>query len=170
MKKLETTRLSLSPISKEDEEYFLKYSLETNHLFYEKMSDTALKGWIHKAYEHWSKHSYGVWTIRLKEDDHFVGFCSLRFDEEDKETILSYGVLIPYRKQGYTFEAVSVVIQYGFRHCSLSHLIAGVKKDNIASIQLLEKLGFHKLSVSPRSYTYIKGNLPEEKPYQILNL
>jgi RimJ/RimL family protein N-acetyltransferase len=162
LNQLATTRLILSPISTEDEGYFLTYSLEPNHLFYEKVSVPALKVWIYKAYEHWYKHSYGVWTIRLKEDGQFIGFCSLRFDEQDKETILSYGILIPYRKQGYAFEAVSAIIQYGFPHCSLRHLIAGVKQDNLASIQLLEKLGFHQLNASPTSYTYTKESLPEE--------
>jgi len=44
---------------------------------------------------------------------------------------------------------------YVFKKCSLSHLIAGVKKDNIASIQLLEQLKM-KFSSTSESYTYIK--------------
>ncbi|MHB9147195.1 MAG: GNAT family N-acetyltransferase [Candidatus Amoebophilus sp.] len=159
---IETSRLMLSPISKEDEAILIKHPSVTTTLFYTdiQMSVGAIRAWLLNAYEHWHKHPYGVWVIRIKESRQFIGFCSLRFDEEIRETILSYGILEHYRKKGYAFEAVSAVIQYGFQECSLNHIIANVKQDNIASIHLLEKLGMKKVSISERSYTYTKIKEP----------
>lgn len=153
---IETPRLILFPISQEDESILINHPSITNSLFYTKVSVEAIRGWLLNAYEHWHKHPYGVWTIRLKECKQFIGFCSLRFNTETKETILSYGILESYRRKGYAFEAINAVIQYGFQKCCLNYIIAGVKQDNIASIYLLEKLGMKRSNISERTYTYVK--------------
>jgi RimJ/RimL family protein N-acetyltransferase len=153
---IKTRRLTLIPITKQDEALFINNPSTTNTLFYTKISIEAIRGWLLNAYEHWRKHPYGVWTIRLKESKQFIGFCSLRSDIEAEETALSYGILETYRRKGYAFEATSTVMQYGFKKCSLTRIVAGVKQDNIASIQLLEKLGMERFSMSERSYTYVK--------------
>jgi len=148
----------LSPTSKEGEAILMNHPSVTTTLFYTdiQISVGAIRAWLLNAYEHWHKHPYGVWVIRIKESRQFIGFCSLRFDEETRETILSYGILEHYREKGYAFEAVSAVIQYGFQRCFLSRIMANVNKGNLASIHLLEKLEMTRFSISEKSYTYIK--------------
>ncbi|MBL3644630.1 GNAT family N-acetyltransferase [Bacillus sp. RHFB] len=52
---------------------------------------------------------------------------------------------------GYTTEAVNLVIDYAFRTLSLHRIEAGVMPNNIGSIRVLEKAGFHKEGIAKQN-------------------
>ena len=100
-------------------------------------------------------------AILLKENKEFIGSVALNELNTAKYN-LEYYIKPEYRKRGYTFEAVKEVLKQAFENklVSLRETIkyaaykktktkikcfyARVDEDNIASIKLLEKLGFEK--------------------------
>jgi len=55
---------------------------------------------------------------------------------------LAYYLARPYWGQGLATEASRAFVDYGFRDLDLSRIEAGVNANNVASIRVLQKLGF----------------------------
>jgi [ribosomal protein S5]-alanine N-acetyltransferase len=68
---------------------------------------------------------------------------------------------------GYTFEAISKVIQYGFDEFGLTRIGAVVFRENEASIKLLTKAGFEKEGIL-RDYMYQNGEAFDTYVYSII--
>ena len=49
-----------------------------------------------------------------------------------------------HNAKGYTTEALQLVVDFAFRELKLHRIEAGAMLDNIASIRVLEKVGFKK--------------------------
>ena len=88
--------------------------------------------------------------ISLRTTDEFIGLVSI--DEyHDKDAYeLSYQFLPQYWGQGYAYEVLTDVINYGLNILNLPHLVAETQTANIASCRLLEKVGMHKVQVLER--------------------
>lgn len=56
---------------------------------------------------------------------------------------LAYYLARPYWGFGFATEASRVFVDYRFRNLNLSRIEAGVNARNMASIRVLQKLGFH---------------------------
>lgn len=82
-------------------------------------------------------------AVILKSNDSIIGWCGLQsFDPYPDEIEIFYGLSKNYWNRGYITEAAKVVVQYGFQNLLLEKIVAGVKPNNIASIKILEKIGF----------------------------
>ena len=49
--------------------------------------------------------------------------------------------------KGYSSEALKMIVTYGFNVLNLRRLEAGIYEDNIGSIKIFEKLGFHREAI-----------------------
>ena len=75
--------------------------------------------------------------------DRVVGSCLLfRYDGKSASAELGYVMGQEYWNKGYTHEALSGLLSYVFRKYKLRSIKAVVDSDNIASSNLLLKLGF----------------------------
>ncbi|BAZ18115.1 acetyltransferase [Calothrix sp. NIES-4071] len=85
---------------------------------------------------------YGVWLIIRTDDSTLVGDLGFRGKSEDNQTLeIGYEVLAAYRNKGYATEAVQALIDFAFTQLEAQKIIAHTPTDNIASIQIVEKLG-----------------------------
>ena len=57
-----------------------------------------------------------------------------------------------HNTKGYTTEALQLVVDFAFRELKLHRIEAGAMLDNIASIRVLEKVGFKKEGIAKRKY------------------
>jgi ribosomal-protein-alanine N-acetyltransferase len=57
---------------------------------------------------------------------------------------IAYGVVPPYRRQGYAFEAVRTLVGWAFNRPGVTQIIANCDDDNVGSIRILEKLGMQR--------------------------
>ena len=94
--------------------------------------------------DHWGRHGYGVWALRLRDGGGFVGRAGLRRRDIDgvDETELMCALAPDQWGQGYATEAARAVIGIAFDHLMLPSLVAGVAPADAASRRLVEKLGF----------------------------
>jgi [ribosomal protein S5]-alanine N-acetyltransferase len=87
--------------------------------------------------------SIQYWPIYILETNQNVGCCGLRpYDSENK--ILEMGIHLKsqYWGKGFAMEACTSVIEYAFKILNANAIFAGHNPKNIASAQLLKKLGF----------------------------
>ncbi|PLR75706.1 RimJ/RimL family protein N-acetyltransferase [Bacillus sp. V3-13] len=69
---------------------------------------------------------------------------------------------------GYTTEAVKLIVDYGFDKLKLHRIEAGVMPHNIASTRVLEKSGFHKEGIAKQNVK-INGKWEDHQVLAIIN-
>jgi [ribosomal protein S5]-alanine N-acetyltransferase len=95
-----------------------------------------------------SQLGYGVWLIIRTDDSTLignVGFFGKSGNEESLE--IGYEVLSAYRNQGYATEVVTAMIDFAFTQLQIKQINAYTPKDNVASIQIMKKLGMQNLGL-----------------------
>jgi [ribosomal protein S5]-alanine N-acetyltransferase len=90
----------------------------------------------------------GLLATVFKPESRYIGRCGLYpLRAEDNEVIpgeanLAYYLARPYWGRGLASEAGRAFIEYGFRELGLSRIEAGINANNLASIRVIQKLGF----------------------------
>ena len=80
---------------------------------------------------------------------------------------VGYDLAAAHRRRGIMTEALGVVLRYGFEMMRLNKVEACTDPRNVASIRLLEKLGFHQDGVL-RENTYFHGRFIDEAVFSLL--
>jgi len=84
-----------------------------------------------------------MWAISLRDDPRMIGDCLLfRWDEEDMRAELGYELMVSHWGRGLVTEAARAMLTFGFRSMDLHRVEANVDPANVASVRVLEKLGF----------------------------
>jgi ribosomal-protein-alanine N-acetyltransferase len=86
------------------------------------------------------------WVVRL-HDGTFVGRvqATVRADH----TIIGYDIFVPYWRNGYGKESCAAMLAFLERECAITVFRAFVDIENVASIALLESLGFERVWTGP---------------------
>ena len=103
-------------------------------------SITAAKHFI-ENYDHYQLYGFGRWAMIRKEDDAFLGWCGIKYNE-DKEIDIGFRLMKKYWNRGYASEAALATINFSRSSLKINILVARAAKENIASLRVLEKLGF----------------------------
>jgi ribosomal-protein-alanine N-acetyltransferase len=85
---------------------------------------------------------FGLNRVALKDSDIPIGICGLLQRESLPCPDLGFAFLPGYRSLGFAQEAATAVLQHGCSVLKQTHIAAIVSPENIASIRLIEKLGF----------------------------
>ncbi|MGE8207645.1 GNAT family N-acetyltransferase [Heyndrickxia sp. NPDC080065] len=146
---LETERLVLRELVENDAQDILKcFSNDDVLRYYGQKPLTSIEQvkQIIKNFAGQFKEKNGVkWGIELKETGIMIGTIGLQeWSLEHKRANISYALFPEKWGNGYASEAVDKVISYGFQELGLERIGAVVFVENIASSQLLIKLGFTK--------------------------
>jgi len=85
------------------------------------------------------------WGIALKETDELIGTCGfVLWERRQYYAEIGYDLASKYWRQGFMSEAAQAMVKFGFAHMDLHRIEAMVMPENIASLQLLRKLGFRE--------------------------
>ncbi|PIC84673.1 GNAT family N-acetyltransferase [Sporosarcina sp. P1] len=169
---LETDRLILRELTNEDAEgIFACFSNEDVTRFYgqetlksieeaEKFVDIFSKNYSEKI---------GMrWGIERKETKGIIGTIGFNaWLPKHKRAEIGYEIHPQQWRKGYTSEAVSEVLSYGFDIMGLTRIGAVVFIENEASNKLLGKVGFQKEGVL-RNYMYQDGKAYDTNVYSLL--
>ena len=106
----------------------------------------------------YGRFGYGMWGIFDKENDRLIGEAGLepRFDVdrsaypydwmfEDNCAELGFFIAEQLWGRGYCTEVCSQVLTYCREHFGISDVFARAEDGNVASVRVLEKLGFTKI-------------------------
>lgn len=81
--------------------------------------------------------------MALLLDDRFVGTCSLlSIDRHHRRCEIGYGLAPSHWGMGLASEAVAAMLEQAFKGLSIRRIEATVDPRNLASIRILERLGF----------------------------
>lgn len=97
----------------------------------------------------WCRHSYrqngfGPWAVVEKSSSTLAGFCGLnaeRVDDAD-EIEIGYRLAPGFWGKGLGTEAARGALAHGFETLRIESLIAIVEPANVASVKVIQKLGF----------------------------
>ncbi|WP_066052112.1 GNAT family N-acetyltransferase [Robertmurraya korlensis] len=169
---LETERLVLREISKEDAEgIFACFSnvKVTRYYGQDTLENIEQAEAFVDFFANSFKENRGIrWGIELKGTQGLIGTIGFNaWSTKHKRAEIGYEIHPNHWRKGYTFEAISKVIEHGFNEFGLTRIGAVVFTDNEASNKLLTKMGFLKEGVL-RDYMYQNGEAYDTYVYSLL--
>jgi [ribosomal protein S5]-alanine N-acetyltransferase len=95
----------------------------------------------------------GLWLAHEKTSGALVGFCGfLEIPLMHSQPQLVYAMFERFTGRGYATEMGRASIAEARRHPGFDTIVAGVDEENVASIRVLEKLGFRREPTEPGSF------------------
>ena len=100
--------------------------------------------WSHMVNQGFKKKDQFIFAIRSKSTNEFIGGVGLTLDIYNNRAELGYWIAEPFWNQGYTTEAVSAMLNFGFDTLGLNKIIAVYLTTNSASGKVMIKNGMIK--------------------------
>ena len=143
---LKTDRLTLSPLSLGDYDFFkiVNQDKSVREFLWDGvlMSEDALTEILERNEKHFKQDSFGLYKLTEADTKIEVGYVGLWPFFDDQQPQLLYAVLPAYHGKGYATEGAAIVIRHAFDVLGYSHLIASMDKPNTKSSAVCERLGF----------------------------
>jgi RimJ/RimL family protein N-acetyltransferase len=142
---LHTSRTILRPLSIEHAEGFYNLNLDSDVLKYTgdfHFANLAVTQEFLSVYNQFEKYGVGRFAVIEKISNEFIGWCGLKYSVDLNEYDLGFRFFKKYWNKGFATETSKAFLDYGFNDLNISTIVGRAMKDNIASIKVLEKLGF----------------------------
>lgn len=146
LKTLETDRLILRPMTREDSKFI--FELLNDPSFIRNIGDRhvrtledATRYIMDGPVASYARNGFGLYLVELKETGESIGMCGLIRRNTLKDVDIGYAFLPRYWSKGYAIESALEMKKYGRETIGLRRLVAVVDPQNLDSIRLLEKLG-----------------------------
>ncbi len=109
-----------------------------------------------------------TWAITLKEDVKLIGtICYWRILKEHYRAEIGYVLHPEFQRRGIMQEALSQVLNYGFKTMNLHSIEANVNPYNRSSINLLQRNNFKQEGYFKENY-YFNGQFLDSVIYSLL--
>jgi len=143
---IETERLYLRPLTEDDAPFYLQLVNEPS--FIENIGDKGVRtledarnAIITGPMAMQRALGYSLMLVLQKSDDLPVGMCGLIKRDILPDTDIGYAYMPAYWGRGYAYEAAAAVVDFARDKMGLKRLLGIVAPHNVASNQLLKKLG-----------------------------
>jgi len=138
--------------------YFREFTEADAPLVYQLNSDPEVMRYLHEPettmanavdairsiiLPQYALYHHGRWALYVKDSNTFIGWCGLKYLKEREEIDLGYRLMKTAWGKGYATEAAKATIEYGFNTLNMPRLVARAHIENTASLQVIEKCGFH---------------------------
>lgn len=141
---IDTPRLYLRRFEKSDAEnlYLLNLDPEviqyTGDISFENILDAQR---FLANYDHYEKYDFGRWAVIEKSSSEFLGWCGLKYAPDCNEYDIGFRFFKKYWNKGFATEAANACVKLGFEKYQLKIIVGRARKENGASIKVLEKIG-----------------------------
>lgn len=160
----ETPRIILREFGEEDAPLILNLNSDPEVLKYVHepllKNEAEAKEVLDKIILPQYKIKLGRWAIYTKATYEFIGWCGLKKLEETGITDLAYRLLKTAWGKGYATEAAQYTLIYGLKNLEIETITAMAHVNNIASINILEKIGMN----------YQRDDILDQCPVKIFTL
>jgi RimJ/RimL family protein N-acetyltransferase len=145
---IETDRLVLRRLAEEDASFILRLLNEPS--FLQQVGDRGVRN-VADAQQYilsgpmasYDRHGFGLFLVELKESGAPIGICGLLKRDVLDDVDLGFAFVPESWFKGYGFESASAVLAYARDTLHLKRVVAITSQENVASINLLVKLGFY---------------------------
>ncbi|MBD0400334.1 GNAT family N-acetyltransferase [Flammeovirga sp. EKP202] len=140
---ISTERLYLKRFSPHDAPFFFNMNLDQEVMQYtgdppfKNIEET--RAFI-ESYDHYEKYDYGRWSVYLKENEQYIGFCGLKYSEDKEEIDIGFRFVKDHWNKGYATEAALGCFDYAQKH-GIQKIVARANERNKASLKVIQKLG-----------------------------
>ena len=90
----------------------------------------------------YERFGFGLYRVELRESGEPIGMCGLLKRDALPDVDVGFAFLPRFWSKGYAFESASAVLAHARDALGRGRILAITTPDNVASIRLLEKLGF----------------------------
>ena len=106
-------------------------------------TEQQLREQLSAAIAHWEKYGFGIWMLRTRADDRFVGRAGLRHVTLDgaDEIELLYAIAFEFWNRGYVSEIASELVRVAFESLGMASVMAVTLPTNLASRRVMEHAG-----------------------------
>ncbi len=104
--------------------------------------ETQTREFITRSRELQSNEGVGLWGVRRRDERELLGCVGYWYFHELPRLELLYALTERVWRRGYATEAARRMIDYGREQLAMSTILASTDAPNVASIRVLEKLGF----------------------------
>jgi RimJ/RimL family protein N-acetyltransferase len=144
---LETPRLVLRELDANDSAFMLGLLNDPDWIRYigdrgVRTVEEARKYLDERLVSMYARLGFGLWGVELRDGGGPIGICGLVKRDTLESVDLGFAFMPAYRGQGYAYESALASREYGIRTLGLDRLLAIATPINLASVRLLEKLGF----------------------------
>ena len=115
-------------------------------------SREEISEFIPLSLQRWEERGFGIFAVTEKESRQMVGYCGLQYLDGTPEVEIYYGFSKDSWNRGIATEAARAVIEFGFEKLKLESIAGITHPDNIASQNVLEKLGLKKIGENRKFY------------------
>jgi len=169
---IETSRLILRKITKEDASDMLKYLSDKEVVAPMGLApfQTETDVWDEiNWYKSICDEGTGIrWGITLKDSGIVIGSCGfLNMHTKHHRAEIGYELHQAHWGKGITSEALEAVVKYGFHHYQLERIEALIEPANLRSQKLVEKQGFIREGLL-RHYEFTCGKFDDLYMYSII--
>jgi ribosomal-protein-alanine N-acetyltransferase len=158
---------SLFDLHLRNREFFQKYSPIFDDDYYTLDSKRKYISNSIKQREEGKAYSFGIF---LKDNGKLIGDVDLFhiFRGPLQRCLIGYSLDKQYNGNGYSTEAVSLAVKFAFNELKLHRVEAGVMLNNIGSMRVLEKAGFHREGIE-RKGVKINGQWEDHQIFAIIS-
>ena len=89
----------------------------------------------------WGRHGVGMWSVRLAEDERFLGLVGLHGRPDGRGVALRFALHAAAQGRGYASEAAGAALRFAHERAGLERVIAVARASNIGSRQVLGGIG-----------------------------
>lgn len=140
-----TARLRLTPVSTADIDVLHAMWIDPDvrrYLWDDVVIDrTTVEEVVGQNARDWSERRYGFWLIVDAESGDVAGFIGFRSSGDTPAPELLYGLLPRFWGRGFATEAARAAVRYAFETLGLDAVHAATDVPNVASMQVMERLG-----------------------------
>jgi RimJ/RimL family protein N-acetyltransferase len=90
---------------------------------------------------HWHLRGYGQWTVTEKASGDIIGRVGLWNPEGWPGLEVGWVIRRSHWGRGYATEAARAAVAFGFSEVGADHLISAIRRDNVRSVRVAEKIG-----------------------------
>lgn len=146
MNVLETERTFLREFEKSDLEKLSEIYSDINVMKYIATGIVLNKEQTSKLLDHWineyyNKLGYGIWAVECKQTKELIGQCGFNNLPGNAGVEIAYLLSQKYWHRGFATEISSATLKYGFEILGFKKIFALCYPDNLASINVLNKIG-----------------------------
>jgi RimJ/RimL family protein N-acetyltransferase len=124
--------------------------------------------WIQTINEGIDNDQYIAWAISLKNETKLIGSITFwNIKKEHYRAEIGYALHTSYQGKGLMQEAITAILDYGFKTMKLHSVEANVNPANKASIKLLERNNFIREAYHKENY-YYNGKFLDSVIYSLI--
>ena len=162
---METSRLKLKELEEKDDRDLLEFFSNSEVVKYygmkplENVEDT--RRLINKFADKYEKKVAIRWGISIREENKVIGTCGYHnWVKGYFKAEIGYELSSTYWKKGIMTEALLEVINFGFKEMNLNRIEALVYPENLASLEMLKKIGFKQEGLL-KEYAFFNGGFED---------